>query len=151
MYFPILGELYTAQKGGGALCNEKNLAIQSSNQKNTTTFFACCSRGHRLYDIQVPYKPRILGSAAFNLCSVARGMAILSFEAQPKLWDLAAAWLVAREAGAICKTLSGSQPFPPAPGVDYADLHFPTLTAPSDEYIQKGYKYIRPKPAISEG
>lgn len=151
LYFPILEELYTAQKGAGALCNGIKLAIQSMDQRNTATFFACCSRGHRLYDIQVPYKPRILGSAAFNLCSVARGMAVLSFEAQPKLWDLAAAWLVACEAGAVSKSLDGSRPFPPVPGVDYADFHFPTLTAPTDGYIQKGLKYIRPKPVISEG
>ena len=148
LYFPILDELYTAKKGDGALCNGNKLVIQSPDKKNTSTFFACCSRAHRLYDIQVPYKPRILGSAAFNLCSVARGIAVLSFEAQPKLWDLAAAWLVAREAGAINESLGGTLPFPPTPGVDYAEINFPTLTAPTNEYIQKGYKYIRPKTGI---
>jgi myo-inositol-1(or 4)-monophosphatase len=145
LYFPILNEVYLAQKGKGAYFNENRLVTHPPNKKDTTTFFACCSRTHHRYNVKVPYKPRIFGSAAFNLCSVARGIAVLSFEAVPKLWDLAGAWLVAQEAGAVIETLDGSQPFPPVPGLDYAEMSFPTLVAPTQEYIGKGRAQIKPR------
>ncbi|MFO7625049.1 MAG: inositol monophosphatase family protein [Anaerolineales bacterium] len=145
LYFPPLNEVYLAQKGQGAYFNGERLHINPAQKINTTTFFACCSRTHQRYDVQIPYKPRILGSAAFNLCCVARGMAVLSFEAVPKLWDLSAAWLVAREAGAVIESLDDSQPFPPVPGLDYAGMSFPTLAAPTQEYILKGRKNIKPR------
>jgi myo-inositol-1(or 4)-monophosphatase len=145
LYFPALDELYMAHKGQGAYLNGNQLLIQTPNKNNTATFFACCSRTHRYYDVQVPYKPRILGSAAFNLCCAARGIAVLSFEAVPKLWDLAAAWLVVQEAGAVIQTLDGSQPFPPVAGMDYTGRSFPTLAAPTSEYLIKGLAQIKPR------
>jgi myo-inositol-1(or 4)-monophosphatase len=145
LYFPPLNEMYTAQKGKGACFNEGRLLTSPPDKKNQSTFFACCSRTHHRYNVKVPYKPRILGSAAFNICCIARGMAVLSFEAVPKLWDLAGASLVALEAGAVMEPLEGPAPFPPIPGVDYAETSFPTLTAPTQEYIVKGREYIKPR------
>jgi myo-inositol-1(or 4)-monophosphatase len=145
LFFPPLNEMYYAQKGQGAYFNGDRLLTKPPDKKNQSTFFACCSRTHHHYNVQVPYKPRILGSAAFNICCVARGMAVLSFEAVPKLWDLAGASLVAREAGAVMESLDGSQPFPPIPEFDYAEMSFPTLTAPTGEYIVKGRTYIKPR------
>lgn len=145
IYFPPINELYSAQRKLGAFLNGSPLNSHPQDEQKTTTFFACCSRTHRRYDIQVPYKTRILGSAAYNLCSVARGMAVLAFEARPKIWDLAGAWLVASEAGAVVQTLDGSQPFPPAPGIDYADISFPTLAAPTIEILSKAREQIIPR------
>jgi myo-inositol-1(or 4)-monophosphatase len=143
VYFPPIDEMYSAQRKAGAFLNGNPLYTAAQEEGRTTTFFACCSRTHRRYDIQVPYKPRILGSATYNLCSVARGMAILSFEALPKIWDLAGAWLVVREAGAELQTLDGSQPFPPTPGKDYADISFPTLAAPTLKQITMAREQIK--------
>jgi myo-inositol-1(or 4)-monophosphatase len=145
LYFPALNEMYIAQKGKGAYFNGDRLLIRPPQKINTTTFFACCSRTHHRYDVQVPYKPRILGSAVFNICCVARGIAVLAFEAVPKLWDLSGAWLVAREAGAVIEALDGSPLFPPVPGMDYAEMSFPTLAAPTQEYILKGRTNIKPR------
>ncbi len=145
VYFPPLDEIYYAQKGAGAFLNGTRLHSTSRDRHDTTTFFACCSRTHRRYDVQVPYKPRILGSAAYNLCSVARGIAILAFEAVPKIWDLAGGWLVASEAGAVLQTLDGSKPFPPIPGKDYSVESFPTLAAPTLEQINRARQLIKPR------
>jgi myo-inositol-1(or 4)-monophosphatase len=145
VYFPQLDEIYSARKGAGAFLNSSQLRTIVPDRGQTTTFFACCSRTHRRFDIQVPYKPRILGSATYNLCSVARGIAILAFEAVPKIWDLAGGWLVATEAGAVVQTLDGSKPFPPIPGNDYAEISFPTLAAPTPEYLARGREQIKPR------
>ena len=145
VYFPQLGETYSARKGAGAFLNNRQLYSNSLDRRQTTTFFACCSRTHRRYDVQVPYKPRILGSAAYNLCSVARGIAILAFEAVPKIWDLAGGWLVASEAGAVLQTLDRTEPFPPAPGKDYSEISFPTIAAPDPEHLSKAREQIKPR------
>jgi myo-inositol-1(or 4)-monophosphatase len=145
VYFPPLEEIYTAQKGAGSFLNGHQLNSNSQDKLSTTTFFACCSRTHRHYDVQVPYKPRILGSAAYNLCSVARGIAILAFEAVPKIWDLAGGWLIASEAGALVQTLDGSKPFPPTPGADYSQVSFPTLAAPDPVHLERARQQIKPR------
>jgi myo-inositol-1(or 4)-monophosphatase len=133
MYFPLINELYTAQRGEGAFFNGKRLQIQSLNPYQTATFFSCCSHTHRRYQVSVPYKTRILGSAGYSLCSVARGVALVSFEATPKVWDIAAGWLLVSEAGGTVETLDGSQPFPLQPGIEYASQSYPTLSAATPE------------------
>jgi myo-inositol-1(or 4)-monophosphatase len=147
LYFPLIDEFYSAQKGSGVHFNGEKLLVSAVNESNPSTFFACCSRTNQHYDVGIRYKLRILGSAVFNLCCVARGRAVLSFEAMPKLWDLAGAWLIVQEAGALIETLDGSQPFPPVPGMDYAERFFPTLAAPAQEYLVKGRAKIKPRQA----
>jgi len=148
LYFPMLNELYIAQKGKGAYFNGEKMRVSAPNKSNTSTFFGCCSRTHRLYAVGIRYKTRILGAAVYNMCCVAKGRAVLSFEAMPKLWDLAGAWVVVQEAGGVITTLDGSQPFPPVPGKEYAESYFPTLAAPTEEYILTGREKITPKPSF---
>jgi len=47
LYFPTLGELYTAQSGLGASLNGTPIHAAGSPSNPTATFFACCSRTHR--------------------------------------------------------------------------------------------------------
>jgi myo-inositol-1(or 4)-monophosphatase len=133
MYFPLINELYTAQRGEGAFFNGKRLQIQSPNPYQTATFFSCCSHTHRRYRVSVPYKTRILGSAGYSMCCVARGVALIDFEATPKVWDIAAGWLLVSEAGGTIGTLDGSQPFPLQSGIEYASQSYPTLSAATPE------------------
>jgi myo-inositol-1(or 4)-monophosphatase len=143
--FPAVHELYTAQRQGGAHLNDERLQVKPPREDQPMAFFSCCSRTHRLYDVQVRYKTRILGSAAYNLCSVARGSALLSFDATPKIWDLAAAWLVVAEAGGVVQTLDRSAPFPLNADEDYSGKKFPTLAAATPELARLGQKQIKPK------
>lgn len=132
MYYPILNELFTAQRGGGAYLNQQRLEIPAS-QSNKLSFFACCSRTFRKYRVSIPYKIRIFGSSAYTYCMVARGQALIGFEASPKIWDIASPWLLVREAGGIIETLEGPSPFPITPSVRYSQMKFPTLAAASAE------------------
>ena len=94
LYFPLLDELITASKGGGAYLNGSQLRVKLPTPDQPTSFFSCCSRGNRFYNIDIRYKTRILGSAAYGLVTVARGSAILAFEVTPKVWDFSASWLI---------------------------------------------------------
>jgi myo-inositol-1(or 4)-monophosphatase len=147
LYFPLIDELYSAQSGQGAYLNGKPIRVQTPNENRPLSFFACCSRTHRHYQVSVPYKTRILGSAAYTLCAVARGTAILGFEVSPKIWDIASAWLLVNEAGGAIETLDKSQPFPLRPGVDYPRQCYPTLAAATPELIKKARIQITPRKA----
>ena len=145
LYFPLIDELYTAQRGMGAFLNGQPTFTHPPDPSQPLSFFACCSRAHRRYQINIPYKTRILGSAAYSLCLVSRGAALLGFEATTKLWDIAAAWLVVSEAGGEIATFDGSSPFPPQPGSDYGKIYYPTLAAANAELAQKAHTWIQPK------
>ena len=58
---------------------------------------------------------------------MARNSAVLGFEATPKVWDIAAAWLVIEETGGKISLLDGTDPFPLNPEIDYASQSFPTI------------------------
>jgi myo-inositol-1(or 4)-monophosphatase len=145
MYFPMIHELYHAQSGQGACLNRQPLRIQPPDARRPLSFFSCCSRTFRQYQVSVPYKTRILGSAAYSLCTVARSSAILSFEATAKIWDLAAAWLVVTEAGGVFETLDGSQPFPLMAATDYTQKSFPVLAAADPHIAGRAHQQILPR------
>ncbi|MGE5225157.1 MAG: inositol monophosphatase family protein [Omnitrophica WOR_2 bacterium] len=144
VYFPMLDELYTAQRGMGAFFNQETLQLDEHVLEKPATFFSCCSRTFRRYHIQVPYKPRILGSAAYSFCCLARGIALLSFEATAKIWDIAGAWLVVNEAHGMIEAYGAPSPFPVIPGSDYSQRSFPTLAAATPELIEKAHRWIQP-------
>jgi myo-inositol-1(or 4)-monophosphatase len=145
LYFPVIDELYTARRGEGAFFNGAPLQVRPPDPNRPSAFFSCCSRTYRRYHVSIPYKARILGSSAYSFCAVARGAAIVSFETTTKIWDIAGAWLLVREAGGEIETYDGSQPFPIKPAFDYAKQSFPTLAAATPELLLKSRQQIQPK------
>lgn len=145
IHFPLFDELYTARRGEGAFVNGARLRVQPPGPERTATFFSCCSRTHRLYEVGLRYKTRILGSAAYTFCAVARGMAIAGFEATPKIWDIAGGWLVVAEAGGEVETRDGSAPFPLRPETDYRLRDFPTLAAAGPQILAEARRQLRPR------
>lgn len=143
LYFPLLDELISASKGGGSFLNGVPLKVKPPNVSKTTSFFSCCSRTIRLYDVDLKYKTRVLGSAAYGLATVARGSAILAFEATPKIWDFSASWLITKEAGGLITSLKGEEPYPLVPGTNYETLSYPLLSAANPELLTMGLAKIR--------
>jgi len=144
VYFPLLNELYSAERGKGACLNGSPLETNPTRYRKMSCFMCCC-RTFRDYNVEIPFKTRILGSATYNYCCVARGIAALSFEATPKIWDIAGVWLVVEEADAAIKTLTGGSPFPLNLHVDYRQRNYPTLAADSAERLAWGFDRIHPK------
>jgi myo-inositol-1(or 4)-monophosphatase len=145
LYFPALNELVTASLGGGAAFNGEPTLVRPPIPGQPAAFFSCCSRAHRRYAVKVRYKTRILGSAAYTFSAVARGMAILGFDATAKIWDIAAGWLVVAEAQGSIATLDGSMPFPLLPGCDYRTRDFPTVSAATPELLAQAREQIQPR------
>jgi myo-inositol-1(or 4)-monophosphatase len=145
LYFPVINELYTARHNGGAFMNNESIHVRAPDPTQPTSFFACCSRTFRYYDVSLPYKARILGSSAYTFCMVARGSALLGFEVAPKIWDLAAIWTLVGESGGSITSFEGQSPFPLSEYIDYKMTNFPTLAAATPAVMSKGKKKIKKK------
>ena len=144
IYFPVFNEMYVAYRRKGAYLNGAPIQVKAPDPQFPASFFSCCSRTYQDYYVRVPYKTRILGSATYSLCSVARGVSILSFEARPKIWDLAAGWLMVQEAGGIIETFDKRPIFPPFAGLDYSLQNYPCLAAATPALMNKARSWIQP-------
>lgn len=142
LYFPALGELFTAQRGQGAFLNGERLHTKTPDAAQPFAFFSCCSRTHRRYKVGMRYKTRILGAAAYGLTTVARGSAVLAFEVTPKIWDFAASWLVTQEAGGLVRALADEAVFPLEAGTDYGSKPYPILAAATPELQKEALEKI---------
>ncbi|MEG2207620.1 MAG: inositol monophosphatase family protein [Clostridia bacterium] len=116
VYQPWLREMYAAERGKGAFCNDRRL--QASNVPFE----------HAVVNIgTAPYQPELssrsmklaaeflgrtsdlrrCGSAALDLCDVAAGGAELFWEMELSPWDYAAGALIVTEAGGKIATMRG--------------------------------------------
>ena len=73
-----------------------------------------------------PCKLRMFGVASTNMAGVALGQSLSALEASPKIWDLAAAWLVLEELGCPIEPLA-DHPFPASSGAQLATASYPLL------------------------
>ncbi len=128
--FPTIRQRWSAVRGHGAVWNSRPLHVQPPAELHGNHFCLIDARSFRLVDFAIRPKARLLGSAAYDLAAVSSGVAVACCELLPKIWDIAAAWLVLSEAGAAVAPLFAGPPiFPLQPGVQYADLAFPLLAA----------------------
>lgn len=114
VFAPELDELYTALTDGPALLNDRPLTpsttdklassiIMTGTNENSTPGL---SRFAMFEAISTHVqRPRIMGSAALDVCRVARGHADGYFEAGIYVWDIAAAALLVECAGGKTDTL----------------------------------------------
>ncbi len=149
LYFPMINELYTSKLGLGAFLNNKPIVVRAPDPTQPMSFFACCSRTFRYYDISIPYKPRIMGSCVYTYCLVARGSALLGFDATAKIWDLAAIWILVEEAGGKIAAFEGSPPFPLTLHDDFSGIKYPTLASATSEVFSMGQNKIQRKAKFS--
>lgn len=142
LYFPVTDEFYSAIKGEGAFLNGQPLKVADDFDQNLFPIFVHCSRMHKRYKIDLPYKTRSLGAAAYHLCMVANNKAVLAFESTARIWDIAASWLVVTEAGGVIGPYGEAHPFPTAPKIDYKNLPFATIAAASNDVLSQARNKI---------
>jgi myo-inositol-1(or 4)-monophosphatase len=120
VFDPTRGELFTAERGGGAFLNGRPLRVSSVE----TLVDALLVTGFP-YDVHERLEEvvglfsrfmgraravRRLGSAAIDLCYVAAGRMDAFWESDLKPWDISAGALIVAEAGGTVTTLAG-EPF----------------------------------------
>ncbi len=142
LYFPETEELFSAVKGQGAELNGVSLQVIENSSDALFPIFAHCSRMDQRYEVNLPYKKRSLGAAAYHLCLISKNTAILAFESTPKIWDYAGSWLIVSEAGGVIESLGKKGPFPAQAGADYQEISFSIIAAASDEILTEAKKNI---------
>ena len=122
VYNPILDELYTAIVGEGAFLNGKRIEVSGEDdfQKaliSTGFPYTSGTCEDDLNDVIKKIKTilpkcqdiRRLGSAALDLCYVARGMYEGYYEMNLKAWDVSAGIIILKEAGGKITNLDGNE------------------------------------------
>lgn len=131
--FPVLHQRFYARRGGGAFLNDRPIRVRASLDLDSNTLIGMDSRSYRRAFLNLPLKVRILGSAVYDLLMVASGTEIAAIQSAVKVWDVAAAWLIAQEAGAMVANTEGPAFFPLQIGGDYSRIRARTTAAASAE------------------
>jgi myo-inositol-1(or 4)-monophosphatase len=136
---PPLGLRIVAKAGLGAWSNGIPLEPPAA-KPHPGGCVSLCSRSisvlQKRPDHPFPGKVRMVGVASLNLVSVALGQTVAALEATPKIWDLAAAWLVLRELSCPLHWLA-RDPAQLLPGTDLTAVGFPVLAASGDGELER--------------
>ena len=106
LYNPLMEQMFTAYKGGGAYLNGKPIKVSTRSELAGCRMIGYPRKFRRLGwpDMNVA----VANSMAYRIALVACGKADATVAFTPKSdWDLAAAELIAREAGALISDLGG--------------------------------------------
>ena len=106
VYNPMRDELYSAHAGGGATLNDRAIKVHDRSAIKDCHMVGYPRKFRRLGwpDMSVS----VVNSMAYRICLVASGAKHATVAFTPKSdWDLAAAELIAREAGAVITNLRG--------------------------------------------
>jgi myo-inositol-1(or 4)-monophosphatase len=113
---PVSGEMFTAEKGGGAWLNQKAIRVSSVERLATSLVATGFPPANRREGRNIHYYGQFTlcshgvrrdGSAALDLCAVACGRFDGFWEFGLKPWDTAAGVLILREAGGMVTDLGG--------------------------------------------
>jgi myo-inositol-1(or 4)-monophosphatase len=127
VYNPILKEFFFAERGKGAILNDKKISVSNK----TEVLRSCLVTGFPYTYLDQPNGPlqvferlirkgvpvRRLGSAAIDLCWVAAGRFDGFYEHQLNAWDSAAGFIMVEEAGGKVTDLIGDTYSPYQPGI----------------------------------
>ncbi|MDJ0557231.1 MAG: inositol monophosphatase family protein [Microcoleaceae cyanobacterium MO_207.B10] len=105
--------------------------------------FNLCSRSIEILP-ELPTKIRMLGMASYNFLLVACGASIGGVEATPKIWDIAASWVIAKAAGAVWIPLVSEDIFPLKIGKNYLQYPFPTLVVGNQKLVSDFLPLVEP-------
>ena len=119
VYDPYQDELFHAEKGGGAFVNGQKMQVASRDFAHSIVAFG--TSPYRKSELGEPTfrlaeaffthcsDVRRLGSAALDLAYLAAGRNDIFFEYSLSPWDIAAGYLLIREAGGIITDMDGGE------------------------------------------
>ena len=138
---PTLNKKFVSIKGKGVWLNNKKIDAHQNNKKSDCV--SLCSRSIKILQKNpnsiFPGKIRLLGVSSLNLTSVAMGQTFGAIESTPKIWDIAAAWLLLEELNCSIDWLE-TDPLNLVSGQDLSEVNFPLIAGRTIEKI----KVLRP-------
>ena len=141
LIIPTLKKKFVAFKGKGVWLNNKKIEVDTNKQRSECV--TLCSRSIKILQKNpnsiFPGKIRLLGVSSLNLTSVAMGQTFGAIESTPKIWDIAAAWLLLEELDCSIEWLE-MNPLHLTAEQNLQDTNFPLIAARTNEKM----KILRP-------
>lgn len=118
VYDPTADECFAAARGRGAWVNDRPLRVSSVERLSQALVAASFPPKVRRTDavieeflniVERAQAVRRMGSSALNLAYVAAGRLDGYWAKDTKTWDIAAGWLLVREAGGMLTNMSGGE------------------------------------------
>ena len=137
LIIPTLKKKFLSIKGKGVWLNNQKINPNQNNYQSEC--ISLCSRSIRILQKRpnsvFPGKIRLLGVSSLNLTSVAMGQTFGAIESTPKIWDIAAAWLLLEELNCSIEWLE-TDPLNLVAGDNLSDVNFPLIACKSIEKIK---------------
>ena len=137
LIIPTLKKKFVSIKGKGVWLNNKKVDPKQNNHQSECV--SLCSRSIKILQKNpnsvFPGKIRLLGVSSLNLTSVAMGQTFGAIESTPKIWDIAAAWLLLEELNCSLDWLE-TNPLNLVAGQNLSDVNFPLIACKSIEKIE---------------
>lgn len=121
VYAPLLNLFYYAQEGKGAYLNDKRIKVGEERELSKSlicTGFACLRSRWEVNNLPIfnelaikAMGVRRFGSIALDVCFVADGKLDGAWEMNLNIYDLAAALLIAKEAGAFISDMNAKDEY----------------------------------------
>lgn len=119
----------------GAYMNDVKIQTSPDNPSRSHLFNLCARSMDVAQQKDFPCKIRSIGVASYNCLLVAFGAALGGVEATPKIWDIAAVWVIVKAAGGAFVALEPDPVFPLKTGEDYGKRSFPSLVASQPDLV----------------
>ena len=131
VFAPELGLLFDAQAGGPAHCNGQPLRVSETNRLDQALIHTGADKDNPgaasfrflIRIAEIAQRPRVMGSAALDICWVAAGKTDAYFEPGVFIWDVAAAGLILTCAGGRCEVLRNAPKYKMAVLATNGTLH----------------------------
>ncbi|XP_072013954.1 inositol monophosphatase 1-like [Amphiura filiformis] len=119
VYIPVLDDLYTATKGGGAFLNGKKIQVSCQEDLKQSLLLSEVGSSRMESEVTIKMKNyqalvlagvhglRSIGSAAVSMCLVAKGCNDAYYEYGIHSWDMAAGAVIVLEAGGVLLDTTG--------------------------------------------
>jgi len=137
LIIPTLKKKFVSIKGKGVWLN--NVRVNPDQNNHQSECISLCSRSIKILQKKpnsaFPGKIRLLGVSSLNLTSVAMGQTFGAIESTPKIWDIAAAWLLLEELNCSIEWLE-TNPLNLVSGENLSDVNFPLIACRSMEKIK---------------
>ena len=136
LIIPTLKKKFVSIKEKGVWLNNQKIEPKNNHK---TECVSLCSRSIKILQKKpnsiFPGKIRLLGVSSLNLTSVAMGQTYGAIESTPKIWDIAAAWLLLEELNCSIEWLE-TDPANLISGQNLSDVNFPLIACRSTEKIE---------------
>ena len=113
---PYFQHTFHAERGDGAYLNGERIHVSDRKWENAIVNTAWCAYDKYLAHVSFRISERLhsecsdirrFGTAAYEMCLLAKGSVEIYFEMLLRPWDYAASSLIVEEAGGVCSSVEG--------------------------------------------